>query len=75
MPVFKDADEYLRMYPKLRKWINECKACHYKGHKPEMPEDISPWPSIAGYNLRRYFHPLELDDDGLCEQCRNASQD
>lgn len=37
-----DGEEYLIMYPKLRKWINECAMCHEKGYKPDMPEEIYP---------------------------------
>lgn len=64
-----DGEEYLIAYPKLRKWINECVMCHAKGYKPNMPKEIYPHPSAASKNLRFYFKPLELNDDGLCETC------
>lgn len=62
-------EEYLKMYPKLRKWINECAMCHYKGYKPDMPDEIYPHPSLASYHLRSYFKPLELNEDSLCKFC------
>ncbi len=63
-------NEYLTMYPKLRRWMNQCVACQRQGYKPEMPDDI--YPGVAARNLRRFFEPLELDDNGFCEQCREA---
>ncbi len=34
-----------------------------------MPEHISREHSIAAYNIRKYFKPLEVDEIGLCLQC------
>lgn len=59
----KDSELYLKMYPGLLKWINECPICHSKGYKIEMPEHI------AAYNIRKYFKPLEMDENGFCLQC------
>ncbi len=62
-------NEYLTMYPKLRRrWINQCVACQAQGYKPEMPKDIHP--GIAAQNLRHYFRPLGVDENGLCDQCK-----
>jgi len=55
---------YLKMYPGLRKWINQCVACQTMGHKPDMPRD-EPW----SQNLARYFPELPLNPAGLCVQC------
>lgn len=63
----KGGEYYLRMYPKLNKWISRCGACNRVGYKPELPD------SVAGAsNLRKMFPPLELDARGLCEQCREV---
>ena len=64
---FRDADEYLQMYPRFLKWINQCSACGAKGYKPDMPPNDEP--RFTGQNLRRYFKPLDVDANGLCEQC------
>ncbi len=64
---FADGEEYLRMYPRLLKWINVCTACGAKGYKPEMPPNNDP--KFSGQNLRRYFKPLALNELGRCEQC------
>jgi hypothetical protein len=55
---------YLKMYPRLRKWINQCVACQTMGHRPDMPHD-EPWSK----NLARYFPELPLNSTGLCAQC------
>lgn len=65
----KDAELYLRKYPELNKWINECPICHSKGYKPDMPEHISTEGSVAAKNIRMYFRPLEVDEGGFCLQC------
>lgn len=65
----KDSELYLKMYPELLKWINQCPICQSKGYKPEMPDHISREHSIAAYNIRKYFKPLEVDENGLCLQC------
>jgi hypothetical protein len=67
-----DLEQFLMQYPHLLRWVNECLACHHKGHKPEMPE---PDVDIALYipaKLRRLADELVLDEDGLCQQCRQA---
>jgi hypothetical protein len=66
----KDQNEgllYLQDYPRLRKWINQCVACHRIGHRPDMPKQIGP--GVAAQNLRRYFPKMAVDAAGLCEQC------
>jgi hypothetical protein len=71
--TFRDADDYLQMYPRFLKWINQCAACGAKGHKPELPANDAP--RFTGQNLRRYFTPLGINSDGLCEQCaRHVSE-
>lgn len=65
----RDAELYLRMYPELNKWINECPICHSKGYKPDMPEHISSEGSAAAKTIRMYFRQLEVDADGFCLQC------
>jgi len=62
MKFQRDADDYLTMYPRALKWINQCVMCQRKGFKPEMPKDE--WPNVA-----RYFRPLALNAEGRCEQC------
>ena len=71
----KDSELYLKMYRGLEKWINECPICHSKGYKPDMPEQISNYNSVAAKNIRHYFRPLEVDEMGFCLQCsRNINR-
>lgn len=63
---------YLRGYPQLRKWINQCVACQRLGYKPEMPQQIGV--GVAAKNLRRFFPEMGINEAGLCEQCASARQ-
>jgi hypothetical protein len=64
---FSDGEGYLRMYPRLLKWINVCTGCGAKGYKPEMPPHNDQ--NFGVQNLRRYFKPLALNQLDRCEQC------
>jgi hypothetical protein len=67
----RETDKFLEQNPKMRQWVNECAACQRKGHKPETPEEANH--RLLLYQLRRRFDLLELDENGLCEQCGFAS--
>ncbi len=69
-----DIKAYLQAYPSLRKWINECPACHTIGYKPEMPEHIGGEFSIAGKNIRKALKPMEIDEIGFCLICSKLRQ-
>lgn len=58
---------YLRMYPKLMKWINQCIACQSIGYKPEMLTKLPAGNPAA--IIKTHFQQLELSDKGLCDQC------
>ena len=34
-------ESYINCYPRLKKWINECVACHRKGYSPSIPGRIN----------------------------------
>ena len=64
-------EEYLQMYPeRTGRWMNQCVACQQKGYKSDMPDNI--YPGYLAQHLRRYYEPLDLDESGMCEQCRDA---
>lgn len=70
MKKSNQGEEYLEAFPKLKKWINECVCCHCKGYNPEMPEHISAVEgNMASYFIKKYFEPLKIDNDHLCERC------
>ena len=63
-------EEYISAYPKFKKWINECMCCHSKGYIPSMPSHIdTDEASLGAYFIKKYFKPLSINEDGLCEQC------
>lgn len=39
--VEDEREAYLRAYPKLRVWINECVTCHFVGYRPDLPEVLT----------------------------------
>ncbi len=63
-------EQYINSFPKFRKWINECLCCHEKGYDPSMPNRINAVEgSLGAYFIKKYFKPLPLNQDGLCETC------
>ena len=65
-----EAGRYLRAFPALRRWLNQCVVCQTEGYRPDMPAEIHP--GMAAYNLRRLFRPLALDELQMCAVCRAA---
>lgn len=64
-------ESYINCYPGLKKWINECAACHRKGYSLSIPDRINDTAKIE--YIKKYFQPLALDANGLCEQCAKAN--
>ena len=63
-------EEYINAFPKLKKWINECLLCHRKGYDPSMPDKITTVEgSLEVLYLKKYFEPLILNKNGLCQDC------
>jgi hypothetical protein len=63
-------DSYIEKFPKLKKWINECKCCHSKGYNPNLPKKITEVDdSLEVYYLKKYFKPLYINKDGICKTC------
>ena len=70
----KDRALYMRRYPKLNKWINECWLCHCQGYDRSIVENPNNEQTIAARNIKSFFQPLDLDEDGLCEVCSRLSK-
>ena len=66
------ADQYLKKYPELHRWINVCGGCGARGTRSDLPDNIYPRFNLATEHLREYFRPLALNEIGLCEQCAQA---
>ena len=62
-------EEYIQTFPKFKRWINECIYCHTKGYDPSMPEQIGE--GLGAYYIKKYFNPLSLNKDGICEVCQH----
>lgn len=72
---------YIKQYPKLKKWINQCICCGGVGYNPTLPDIITSndgngeYETFAAQNLRRYFQPLELNETGICKVCQKFMSD
>lgn len=64
----RDKETYLKQYPEIRKWLNECIVCGTVGYKPELPEKI--YPGFMAENIRSLFPPLGVNEINMCEQCK-----
>jgi len=62
-----DKEQYLKSYPEVRRWLNECMICHSVGYKTAMPEKIYPGQMVE--NIRMFFSPLEVNDISICNDC------
>ncbi|GKU24671.1 hypothetical protein [Clostridium folliculivorans] len=67
--MIDNGEEFLSMHPTQRKWINKCSMCHHRGYKPNILEQLYPYPPTETRNLRCYFKPLALNNDGICDDC------
>lgn len=62
--------DYLRQYPKLRKWINICFCCGNIGYNPELPEKLTrncgqgKFDTVAARYIRKYYKPLKVNKSG-----------
>jgi hypothetical protein len=66
MGKMKEQNQYLKDYPQLHKWINECIACHAKGYNPQIERKEE---KIAVNNLKSILPPLEVNELGMCPIC------
>ncbi len=70
-----EREAYLSSYPKLQKWLNTCVCCGAVGYKPEMPPALTTrlargeTETRGAQNLRRFYSPLKVNEQGLCETC------
>lgn len=67
---------YIKSYPKLKKWINECIICGNVGYNPELPEKLTSnlgngeFQTFGADIIRAYFQPLAVNELGICEVCQ-----
>jgi hypothetical protein len=63
----RDARTFLDAHPELRIWIRECVRCHRKGYDAAL--QLQAYPEEIQIAMKRFFKPLEVGPDGLCERC------
>ena len=65
-----EGEQYIEAFPQFKKWINECICCHAKGYDPNMPDHIGHYKeNMSAKFIRKYFKPLAINEDKMCEQC------
>ena len=75
MKIQDKGEEYIKAFPKLKKWINICQCCHAKGYNPLMPDKITVVEgSLEVYYIKKYFKPLSIDENGLCKICASLME-
>jgi hypothetical protein len=62
----REKEQYIKMYPEARKWLNECVICNSMGFKPEMPVDI--YPGRLAQNIRKLYPELNVNDISICDE-------
>ena len=56
--------DYLKKYPKLKKWMNTCVCCGSTGYDPDMPEELTrncgqgEFITMAAQNIRKSCEKL-----------------
>jgi hypothetical protein len=60
-------EEYLNAFPRLRKFLNQCVVCQETGYDPERIKKKEG--KYFQARIREYFHPLEVNDRGVCSEC------
>lgn len=68
----RDQRQYLKDYPQLHKWINECIICGAKGYNPQI--DVKE-EKIAVNNLKSILPPLEVDNLKMYSACARLLKD
>ena len=63
-----DKDRYLKQYPEINKWLNQCVICQTQGYKPNLPDKI--YPGYLADNIKLFFNVLEIDEIGICKDCQ-----
>src|ERR1700746_3252972 len=61
-----DPDWYLQD-PRTRRWMAQCTGCRRWGFREDAPPEF-----FGRVPLEKHIGKLNLDEGGLCDQCRRA---
>ncbi len=53
---------------RTRKWMVQCSACGVTGYRADVPNKFFGWEQLI-----KYFKAVNLDEQGMCRECRLAS--
>jgi len=68
----RDLEKFLEQAPWMRKWVSECASCQHRGYRPDLPQSEFDNSTVTATKLRRLVGEMVLDENGLCEQCRQS---
>ena len=60
-------EAYLNAFPKLRRFLTQCVVCQKIGYDPERIKQKQG--RYFQERIREYFHPLQLNESGVCSDC------
>jgi hypothetical protein len=63
----RDKEEYLNSFPGLRRFLNRCVVCQETGYDPEKMKKKQG--KYFQARIREYFHPLQVNESGVCSDC------
>lgn len=62
---------YLKQYPEIKRWLNQCIICQTVGYKPDLPNRI--YAGVMAQNIRKYFSVLSVNELSICDECANVT--
>ena len=75
-----DGNEYLKKYPRLTKWMNQCICCGKVGYKSEFPQyttssdGTGEFKTCSADHIRSMFSMLEVNELGMCQVCQSVQE-
>ena len=63
----RNKSKWLNAFPRFRKFLNQCVVCQEIGYDPIKLKAKKG----LGFqkHAREFFHPLEVDEAGICTEC------
>ncbi len=71
--------DYIRQFPKLKKWMNTCICCGSTGYNPDLPKELTAnwgqgeYTTASARYIRKYFRPMKVNELGMCEICEKQN--
>jgi hypothetical protein len=63
----REIELYVRQYPEIKRWLNQCVICQTIEYKPSLPVKIDE--GFLAEHIREYFDVLEVNEINICTEC------